>query len=64
MEKKHCPECGGFSQQGLKDVYAKNHEGKTVIVSLYAESCSKCGWRKLEKYEDKLSSMNLLPYNS
>jgi len=60
--KKQCPFCKRFVTQGFKEVWARNQDGKLVIIKLYREVCSRCGIITKENYTKKVNSMELRPY--
>lgn len=59
MNKK-CPKCGGFVQEGFKEVLARKQSGSPVYIRLYVVRCPKCGFKEIENYDEKINLLGLL----
>ena len=63
LVKDRCPECKAFTESGSKEVYARHPSDNRIIsINLSVQRCNKCGWLKVQKYEDALKEHSLISY--
>lgn len=58
----NCPKCGKFMAFVRGERWALKPGGGKIPIYLIGNKCQSCGYAKIEKYNDKVEFMGLLPY--